>query len=293
MRLKMFRPYTAASVLLAVMLLTVLSLSFSRSPVWASAQSTLRGNKVLIIAHRGGAKESTENTIAAFERAVRIGADGIETDLRLTRDGVIAIYHDDRFGRVEGLASAQRTRAVAEMTFAELSAQTLVPVGEDTGGRRVPSLPDVLANVRQGLLNLELKRGMRFDELVNQTIRALRSFPELDRVVLEPPDLDTAEKLRDAFGPRLKLHINPAYDGTVSFTESLERVLKFKPHSISVSHKKLSLELVDLAHKAGVEVWVWTVDSPEIAQAMRLLGVDAIKTDRPKMLIDLFKSAAH
>jgi glycerophosphoryl diester phosphodiesterase len=259
----------------------------------AAAQATLRGNRALVIAHRGGAKESTENTIAAFQRAIRVGADGIETDLRLTRDGVIAIYHDERFGRVEGLAAQQLTRAVGEMTFAELSAQTLVPAGEDTGGRRVPSLGDVLAEVRRGLLNLEMKRGPRFDELVNQTIRALRAFPELDRVVLEPPDLDTAEKLRDALGPRIKLHVNPAYDGTVPFNESLARVLKFKPHSVSVSYKKVSLELVELAHRAGVEVWVWTVDLPEVAEAMRLLGVDAVKTDRPQMVVELFRKNAR
>jgi glycerophosphoryl diester phosphodiesterase len=271
------------------MVLALLSLSLSPRATIAASQATLRGNRTLVIAHRGGAKESTENTIAAFQRAMRVGADGIEADLRLTRDGVVAIYHDERFGRVEGLSSAQRTRAIGDMTFAELSAQTLMPVGEDTGGRRVPSLNDLLARLDSGLLNLELKRGMRFDELVNQTIRILRSFPALDRVVLEPPDLDTAEKLRREFGPRLKLHINPAYDGTATFNESLERVLKFKPHSVSVSHKKFSLELLEQAHRAGVEVWVWTVDSPEVARAMHLLGVDAIKTARPKMLVDLLR----
>jgi glycerophosphoryl diester phosphodiesterase len=65
-------------------------------------------------------------------------------------------------------------------------------------------------------------------------------------------------------------------------------VLKFRPHSVSVSYKKLSREIVELAHKAGVEVWVWTVDSPEIAEAMRLLGVDAIKTDTPAAMLGLF-----
>jgi glycerophosphoryl diester phosphodiesterase len=89
-------------------------------------------------------------------------------------------------------------------------------------------------------------------------------------------------------GPRLKLHINPGYDKSVPFLESLERVLKFRPHSVSVSFKKASIEVVELAHKAGVEVWVWTVDSPEMAQAMAALGVDAIKTDRPTALLDLF-----
>lgn len=251
------------------------------------------GSKPLIIAHRGGAMESTENTIAAFERAARIGAAGIETDIRLTKDEVVVVYHDDYYGRVEGLAPAQRTRLISDMNYSDLSAQTLMPVGEDTGGRRVPTLNDLLAGVKSGLLNIELKRCARFDELVDKTIAALKNFADIDRVVLEAPDLKTAEKLRAALGARIKLHINPGYDGTVPYSESLERVLKFRPHSISVSYKKLSQEIVELAHKAGVEVWVWTVDSADIAQAMRLLGVDAIKTDRPTMLMDLFKNQAR
>ncbi len=246
-------------------------------------------SKTFIIAHRGGAKESTENTIAAFQRAVRLGAGGVETDVRMSRDGVAVIYHDERFGRVEGLAPPQRTRLVSDMTYTELSAQTLVPVGEDTGGRRVPTLSHLLTDVKSGLLNVEIKRGARFDDLVDQVISQLRHFSELDRVVIEPPDLKTAEKIRHAL-PAIKLHINPAYDGTVSFNESLERVLRFHPHSISVNYKKVSLDIIELAHRAGVEVWVWTVDEPEIAQAMALMGVDAVKTDRPRVMLDMLRN---
>jgi glycerophosphoryl diester phosphodiesterase len=50
----------------------------------------------------------------------------------------------------------------------------------------------------------------------------------------------------------------------------------------------MSREIAELAHAAGVEVWVWTVDAPDIAEAMRILGADAIKTDRPQLLLDLF-----
>jgi len=246
-------------------------------------------HKPLVIAHRGGAMESTENTIEAFQRAAKIGADGIETDIRLTRDGVVVIYHDEYFGRVEGLPEPQRTRLISDLTYSELTRQTLFPVGDDNGSRRVPTLDDLLASVKGVLLNIELKRCARFDELVNKTIAALRRFPELDRVVLETPDLETAQKIRAAMGPRLKLHINPGYDDAVPYSISLERVLKFKPHSISVSFKKLSREIVELAHKARVEVWAWTVNSPDIAQAMALLGADAIKTDRPSVMLGLLR----
>jgi glycerophosphoryl diester phosphodiesterase len=257
-----------------------------------SAAAYTQPRTPLVIAHRGGAQESTENTIAAFRRAVTLGAAGIETDLRLTRDGVVVVYHDEKFGRVEGLPREQQTRLISDMTYAELTARTLKPVGDDAGGRRVPQLEELLGGVPTGLLNIELKRGARFDELVDKVIAALKGHPALDRVVLEPPDLATAQKFRAALGARLKLHVNPAYDKSVPYDVALKRVLEFKPHSISVSYKILSWEIIDLAHRAGVEVWTWTVDEPHIAQAAALLGADAIKTDRPSLLLSLFKARA-
>jgi glycerophosphoryl diester phosphodiesterase len=250
---------------------------------------TASTRKPLIIAHRGGALESTENTIGAFQRAFRIGADGIETDIRLTRDGTVVVYHDDTFGRVEGLPKAQRTRLISDMTYTELTAQTLIPVGEDTGGRRVPTLSDLLAQVHGGLLNIELKRCAKFDDLVKKTIAILKGYNDLDRVVLEAPDLDTAKKLRKGLGSRLKLHINPEYDTTVPLRDSLKKLLKFKPHSVSISYKLLARDMVESAHRDGVEVWVWTVNDNSVAERMRELGVDAIKTDRPTTLMELFR----
>lgn len=280
------RQILTLSILLA---LAALSLPMPAGSLTAKAQARAESRKPLVIAHRGGALESTENTIEAFQRAARIGADGIETDVRLTRDGVVVIYHDEYFGRVEGLDEAHRTRLISNLTYSELTRQTLIPVGDDNGSRRVPTLNDLLTNVKGVLLNIELKRCARFDELVGKTIAALMRFPELDRVVLETPDLETAQKVRAAIGSRVKLHINPGYDEAVPYSVSLERVLKFKPHSISVSYKKLSHEIIETAHKAGVEVWVWTVNSPDMARAMELLGADAIKTDKPSMLLDMLR----
>jgi glycerophosphoryl diester phosphodiesterase len=252
------------------------------------ATAVVAQSKPSVVAHRGGAKESTENTIAAFQRAAQLGAAAIETDLRLTKDGVVVIYHDDNVGRVEGMPVGTKGPAVADVTYAELTAKSLAPVGDDTGGRKAPTFQEVLDQVHGVLLNVELKRSPRFDELVAKTIAILKNHPALPRVVLEPPDIPTAQKFRAAFGTQLKLHINPGYDASLPYEESVKKVLAFQPHSLSISYKKLSWEIVDLAHKAGVEVWVWTVDDPAIAQAAALLGADAIKTDKPTMLLAMF-----
>ncbi len=243
----------------------------------------------LIIAHRGGAKEFAENTIAAFQRAVRLGADGNEMDLRLTRDGVVVVYHDEIFGRVEGLPKMQQNTAIAVMTYDEMRRSSIVGPRDDNGRYYAPTLQEVLAQVKIGLLNIELKRCPKFDELVDKTIAILKGFAELDRVVLEPPDLKTAKKLRDELGTRLKLHLNPRSDKTIPFDEALEKVLKFKPHSLSIHYTEISLKLVDRAHLAGVEVWAWTLDNPAMAQALAVMHIDAIKTDTPTALLNALK----
>jgi glycerophosphoryl diester phosphodiesterase len=279
----------ACSAIVVTAWLLFLGLLSSSAPLVSitTAVSQTQPGRPMVIAHRGGAQESTENTIGAFQRAVKIGADGIETDIRLTRDGVVVVYHDDYFGRVEGLAPAQRTRLVSDLTYSELSRAPLVPVGEDTGGRHVPTLDELLAGVTTGLLNIEIKPCGRCDQMVKKTVASLRRFPVLDRVVLEAHGMELAEKLRSALGPQLKLQINPDFGTSVPYDVALKRVLRFKPHSISVSYKKFSIEIVEQAHEAGVEVWVWTVNSPDVAEAMRLLGADAIKTDKPTMLLEL------
>ena len=82
---------------------------------------------------------------------------------------------------------------------------------------------------------------------------------------------------------------NPEYDHAVPLRDSLKQLLKFKPHSVSISYKLLARDMVESAHRAGVEVWVWTVNDTGVAEHMRELGADAIKTDRPTTLMNLFR----
>ena len=126
------------SLLLIGLLLTSFAAASERQSVFSQSKSEnakRAPGRPLVIAHRGGAKESTENTISAFQRAIQIGADGIETDLRLTADGVVVVYHDEKFGRVEGLKTP--AKLISEMPFSEIASHTLTPVGDDKGGRRV------------------------------------------------------------------------------------------------------------------------------------------------------------
>jgi glycerophosphoryl diester phosphodiesterase len=294
----------------------------------APAYPTLTGRETLVIAHRGCSECGEQNTIGAFRRAIRLGADGIETDLRLTRDGKLVLYHDarversepGRIGRIDpilevdtlihelnsGADEAGRELIPVIQSFltgiqwmlgtrdsplvSDLSYAQLIDRIGGLGTGAAPMLDQLLKRVPSGLLDIDIKAGPRLDDLLNQVIKALRDFPDLDRVIVECPDQKSAERLRAAFGLRIKIQITPGLQMDGPYEASIRRALQFRPHSISVPFALISKDLIDRAHRVGVQVWAWTVNSPHRAMELRLMGVDAIKSDRASALFTAFSA---
>src|SRR5262245_45207319 len=102
-------------------------------------------NKPLVIAHRGDTHAALENTMPAFESALKLGVDGIEMDLQLSRDGRVVVFHDDDLERLAG-----RPGSVSELNWTELEN---IPLAS---GGRIPTLETLLDLARDRcLLNLE------------------------------------------------------------------------------------------------------------------------------------------
>ena len=114
----------------------------------------------LLIAHRGASAEKPENTLGAFRRALALGVDGIELDVRVTRDGVPVVFHDASLRRLTGEPGRIATRTSREL-------KTLRVLGAGS----IPRLAAVLSLVRgRAILQIELKRGTE----VAPVIRAVR-----------------------------------------------------------------------------------------------------------------------
>jgi len=293
------------------------------------AHRTLTGARSLIIAHRGGGTGAAENTLGAFRRAHQAGADGVETDLRLTRDGQVVLWHSATVSRLPGdcgigpdlsgfvaalpdrgsqgrptikkiLAALECLLAepdappVSELSYSELLARTTPIARGPKSERAIPTLADLLAGsgADGGLLDLDVKGGPQAAAVIDALISALSRFERLDCVVIEAPDLTSANRLRAAFGSRVKLQVTPGLDFLQPYEDSLERALRLEPHSISVPYLLVTPEIIDKAHRAGVEVWAWTVNSVRVARDLAALGVDAIKTDRPRLLAQALSRAA-
>ncbi|HEY8413484.1 MAG TPA: glycerophosphodiester phosphodiesterase [Pyrinomonadaceae bacterium] len=215
----------------------------------------------LIIGHRGASAVALENTIAAFEAAIAAGADGIEFDVRLSRDGVPVIIHDDTLSRTHGV----RRRVV------DLTAEELRSVG-------VPSLRELFELMAGNNLLLCLEIKSREPELPELCCRMVREFGFEERVIVECFDLDVLRpiQLRTAalFEPRIYPDRN-----------LIERALAVGATVLALHHKLAKAMLVEKAKAASLMVVVWTVDDPGWVARARVMGIEALITNDPARML--------
>ena len=243
---------------------------------------------VEVVAHRGASHLAPENTLASVELGWQKGADAVEIDVWLTEDGRIVALHDETTKRTAG-----RDWKVAERTFREL--RTL-----DAGswkdaayaGERIPSLEEILATVPDGKrLFIEVKCSTAILPELERVLKASGRLP--DQTVIISFDFALAKEAKRCMPDRPVLWIHgrsPKRDektGRVSARpeELIEKCRQAGLDGLDVNHEsELTPEIVQRMHALGLELHVWTVNSPQEARRLIELGVDGITTDRPGWL---------
>lgn len=216
----------------------------------------------LIIGHRGASAVAPENTIAAFAAAIAAGADGVEFDVRLSRDGEPVIIHDDTLKRTVGLR-----KRVAEMTAEEL--------------RRVdvPSLRELFELMAGNSLVLYLEIKESSAELASRCCELVNEFSFADRVVVECFDLEVLRNIElttaALFEPRM-----------FADRQVVDRALQVGASAVALHHRLAKPALVEEAKRAGLRVVVWTVDSPAWVALARTMGIEALITNNPARMIE-------
>lgn len=209
----------------------------------------------LVLAHRGATGSWPENTLAAFAEARRLGADGVELDVRRSADGALVVHHDAAVPGV-GPVSSARVRDLPE---------------------HVPLLGDALAACDGMVVNVELKNE-GVDALAAEAAATVVELGWASRVVVSCFDPDCLVAVRRA-EPALPLGwlLGPGADAAALLDEAVERGFEgVHPFVASVD-----AALVDGARRSGLALRTWTVNSDGDLRAMVDLGVDAVITDRP------------
>lgn len=221
----------------------------------------------LIIAHRGASAEQPENTLASFRRALALEVDGIELDVRVTRDGVPVVFHDAALRRLTGTAGR-----VAGKTWAELRSLRV------RSREPIPRLTDVL-HLTRGLtvVQIELKSGP-----VAPIIRAIKAARATEWVILASFDhrlVIEARKLAPAI-PRMLIS-----EGRVAPALLVRRLAACGATGLSVNQRAVrSAAWVRHFQMRGYALWSWTVNDPATAGRLAGWGVDALLGDDPALL---------
>ncbi len=246
-----------------------------------------------LVAHRGGSALAPENTLAAFERAAALGADAIETDVRLTADGVVVTFHDEDTARLLGAPGTVEDRAFAALAALD-AGHGFSPDGGRTfplrgAGLAVPSLAETLARWPALRFNVDAKTDdARLAEALARVVRDARAE---DRVCVG--------SFSDAQAARLGALL-PGCARFLPQRAATCHVLAAKagqdgaacPGGFDLAdlpHRMDGLVVVDAAvvayfHARGIPVHVWTVDDEAEMRALLALGVDGLVTDRPDVL---------
>ncbi|MGA7870052.1 MAG: glycerophosphodiester phosphodiesterase [Candidatus Binatus sp.] len=250
-----------------------------------------------VFGHRGSAGTHPENTLESFGAAAASGAEYLEFDIHMTRDGEVVVSHDDHLERTCG-----RTGVIREMTYAELAAadagrtftldSATFPFRDK--GIRVPRLAEVLAAFPKMRMIVEVKQiapsvvapmldvidraGMRRNVLV-----ASEHQQPLDEVRMLAPEIPTNFSYLEAGG----------------FFQAMVSRDNYRPpgDALQISHFYENWELVtrqsvEFAHSVGIEMHVWTVNEEAEMRQLLDMGVDGLISDYPRRALDVIRRRA-
>jgi len=242
-------------------------------------------DRPLNIGHRGASAAAPQNTLAAFRKAIELGADGVELDAQLSADGVPVVIHDFV---VE--TTTDGTGRVADKTLAELKASDAgSKFSPEFAGERIPTLAEVFEAIEGRLLiNIELKDFDSFGgKLEAPVVEVVRKHAMEQRVLFSSfnpfvlyavkrlaPDIPAGLLYRED----LPIHLRRAW------------LAALIPHE--ARHPRCSMvteATVKWCHMRGLRVNTWTVDEPADMCRLIALGVDGIITNRPDLLRDVLE----
>lgn len=231
-------------------------------------------HKLVIIAHRGSHLNIPENTLAAYEAAIKEGADYVEIDLRTTKDGHLVIMHDESITRMTGIKGL-----IKDLNYSEIRDLKIKPaVKGDTTTYRVPDFKSVL-NLCKGRINIYLDFK---DADVEKTYRLIKEAGMQNNLVVY---LNKEEQYGQwkKVAPRIPLMASLPENMTAP---QLNNLLDKRP--VDVVDNAYNTDMINLMHNRKIAVWLDVQSKDEgpgkWEQALKQ-GVDGLQTDHPEKLI--------
>ncbi len=230
-------------------------------------------HRPLVGAHRGSSARAPENTLAAFRAALEDGAEAVELDVHLTRDGRLAVIHDPTTRRVTGVDGV-----VAGLTMDELRR---LDAGRHKGvawaGEAIPELGDVFALLKgRVLVNVEVKGGV---EAIPMVARRVGEYDMAADVIISSFDRATVRAAAD-----LQAGLRAGLLSDAALPDPVAAVREVGASLLHLKHSLVTPQVMAALRDARLGLVAWTVNAPEEMRRLAALGVDAILSDDPRLL---------
>jgi glycerophosphoryl diester phosphodiesterase len=243
-----------------------------------------------IVAHRGASFDAPENSLSSMKLAWEQGADSVEFDLWLTRDGKIAVFHDTTTKRYDG-----QDRKVSDLTLDELRQLDIGKIkGAPYTGEKMPSLEDILATIPpKKRAVIEIKCG---PEILPEFVRVLKASKRPASQLSVISFNFESVKQSQALLPDIEHYLlagykkDPATGKMPEIAPLIEQAKQARLTGLDLQFTwPFSDEFVSTIKKSGLKLIAWTVDDAAVAKKLVELGVDGITTNRPAWLREQLK----
>ena len=239
-----------------------------------------------VISHRGANKVTPQNTIEAFKKAIQFRADGFETDVHLTSDGVPVICHNytiDKTSDGKGAIASNTLDYLKRFDFGSYFHHSYK-------GVEIPTLEEFLtlsekANLK--VLNIEIKSPRNKDYIiVDKILDAVKAHGLFDKLIISSFDPDLLVYIKDKdencktgflYSPDKPITYKRVLGNEIGFAKSIDADA-LHPHQMFVSPK-----LIEEAHENGIMVNPWTVNKEKDIIKLVKMGVDGVITDVPNI----------
>lgn len=229
-----------------------------------------------IIAHRGASGYSPENTLASFQMALDQGVDGIELDVRFTKDRVLVVCHDATIRRTSNGKGYVQDYTLEEIRKFDFGSW----YGPEFAGEKIPTLEETFEFLQNEdiLLNVEIKNGPVLDEgMEEELLRLIEKYQFNDRILVTAFNHLSLQKVHE-LDPNIKigfiLHTN--------LIDPFDYIARsgIKPYTIHPNYQYITQDMIDEAHRRQIKVIACTVDHKTFGEKFAEMGVDYLLTNK-------------